>query len=81
MTEKETIKEAIREAIKEELNPLYVEREEHYQHHQWISQMMKWSDNIKINILRTCVKAVVTGILALVVMGFILWGRSNLVSK
>lgn len=81
MTEKEIIKEAIKEALKEELGSFFIEREEHYQHHLWISQMIKWSDSIKSKVIGTVVKLFVTGIIVLVVMGFILWGKSHFVSK
>lgn len=81
MQDKALIKEAVKEALKEELGQFYIQREEHYQHHLFIAQMIKWSENIKFKILGVIIKAIVIGIIALIVGGFIFWGKSHIGGK
>jgi hypothetical protein len=70
MTDKETIKEAVREAFQEELKAFYIDRETHYQHHQFLGGIIKWCEQCKSIVLKTIVTAVVGGVIALLVIGY-----------
>lgn len=68
--EKEQLKEALREVIDEKKSEFWVDAEIHYQHHQFISNWMAWSDNIKSTTVKTIVRVVVSALLALMAVGF-----------
>lgn len=76
--EKKIIKEAVKEALQEEIKPFYIEREQHYQDHQFITSLRKWCEDTKSTIWRTILRVVVMALLGLMVMGFILWGYKNI---
>lgn len=76
--EKEKLKEAMREVLQEEIKPFYIDRETHYNHHQFINELIDWSGKIKGTICKTLTTAITTGIIGLIVLGFILWGRKNI---
>jgi len=78
MSDKEIIKEAIREFIEEEDKTFFVDRETHYQDHLFISDLREWCEGIKSTFWKTIAKAVVMGIIALLILGFIFWGREHL---
>lgn len=75
---REAVKTATREAIDEALGPLYVEREIHWRHHQWIEGMMTWAESTKSTVWGVVVRTVVYGVLALLAAGAVLWGREHL---
>lgn len=67
--EREALKDAVREAIKEELGPLFIEREQHYLDHKFISSVRTFNDKVKGQACKT----VTNGILA--TLGILLvWG-------
>jgi hypothetical protein len=76
--EREMIKDAVAEAMQEQMRDFYIERERHYQDHEFITSIRIWSDTCKSTILTTVVKGLVLGALGLLLMGTILWGRTNL---
>lgn len=78
MTDKEIIKEAIRELLEEENKSFFVERESHYQDHLFIKDMRDWCEGIKSTFWKTTAKAVVMGIIGLLILGFIFWGKGHL---
>lgn len=69
--ERNAIKEAVKEALKEELNAFYVDRELHYQHHEFIREWIVWSQQCKSVILKTVIGGMVAALLGLIVVGFI----------
>jgi len=71
------IKEAVKEALREEIEPLYVDREVHYQHHQFIQDLIDWMEDCKGTFRSTVVRALVWGLLSLLVFGFIFFGREH----
>lgn len=74
---KETIKAAVVEALKEEIKPFYIERETHYQDHLFIKELREWLDSIKSTAWKTIAKIVITGIIGLLILGFIFWGKTT----
>lgn len=71
---REELKTIIKEAIDEKLNEFWIDREEHYKQHQFLSSLMKWSETCSNTIVRTCIKCFVSALLILTVAGFIAWG-------
>jgi len=72
------LKAAIKEVLSDEIKPFYVDRETHYNHHRFINELIEWSGKIKGTICGTLAKAITTGIIALIVLGFIMWGQKKL---
>jgi len=69
--EREAIKEAVREALGEELNAFYVDREIHYQHHEFLQSWITWSQQCKSVIMKTVMSGLVMTLLGLIALGFI----------
>lgn len=74
----EEIKCAVREAIKDEMNVFYVEREQHYQDHEFLKGLREFRDSIKSTSLKTILSLVITALAGLLVFGFIMWGKTHL---
>lgn len=79
MTDQEITKvaEKVRDAISAEIKPFYIDRETHYQHHQFIKSFMGWMGKTQGIVLKTVVTVFVLGIIGLVVLGFIFWGKEK----
>jgi hypothetical protein len=69
--EKELIKQAVKEAFKEELQQFYIDRETHYQHHQFIADWIESVKQCKSVVLKTIYTIIVVGALGLLALGFI----------
>jgi len=67
--ERDAIKEAVKEALGEELKAFYIDRETHYQHHKFIADMVKLSEQCKNVVIKTLVGALVLGALGLMIVG------------
>lgn len=76
--EKEELKDAIKEVLHAEIKPFYIEREMHYQDHQFIKEVREFIGSIKSTTSRTVVGIVVTALIGLVVLGFILWSKKHI---
>jgi hypothetical protein len=68
--EREAIKEAVREAFSEELKAFYIDRETHYKQHEWLGDMIKYTETCKSAILKTVISIIVVGALGLMFLGF-----------
>lgn len=69
--EREAIKEAVKEALAEEIKVFYVDREIHYQHHEFIKSLIKLTEQCKNIVLKTVVSVVVVAILGLIALGLV----------
>lgn len=69
--ERDAIKEAVKEALGEELKAFYVDREIHYQHHEFLKSWIVWSQQCKSVIMKTVMSGLVMALLGLIVLGFI----------
>lgn len=65
-------------AVEKELGQYKVPKEQHYQQHLWIKDMMDWSDTIKNSAIKSVVGVIVVGVLGIMMLGFIFWGKNNL---
>ncbi len=70
----DVIKKAVTEAMNEQMKDFYIDREKHYQHHEFISGMIEWSQSWKSTCLRAMANAIVLGIIGLLIYGYIAWG-------
>lgn len=68
--DKDTIKEAIKEAFQEELKAFYIDRETHYKQHEWLGEMMKYTETCKSVVLKAVISIIVAGALGLMFLGF-----------
>lgn len=72
--EYELIKKAVADAMTEQMKDFYVDRETHYQHHEFIDGMMEWSRSWKSTCMRAIANALVMGVIGLLLLGYIAWG-------
>lgn len=74
---KDEIKQIIEDAIEEKMQQYWVDREKHYQQHDFIDRLMSWADTISNSFLRAIATAITLAIIGLIVLGFILWGKNH----
>jgi hypothetical protein len=68
------ITNAVSEAVRGEMKDFYVDREKHYQHHEFIDSLMEWRKNCKKTAWNTFIGAIATAIFILLLYGFVAWG-------
>lgn len=68
--EREAIKEAVREALGEELKAFYIDRETHYQHHEFLKNWIIWTQQCKSAVAKTLVTLFLGGAFGLMALGF-----------
>lgn len=78
MQDRELIKSAVVEALEEKLGEFYIEREKHFQHHQFIDGVMTFSENIKSTACKTVITTMIIGTATIILMGLIAWIRKNI---
>ena len=54
----------------DEIKTYYIDRQEHFKQHQFISELMKYSEQCKSIVLKTVLGALVAGLLTLIYVGF-----------
>ena len=64
--------------LRTELKSFYIDRERHYQDHQFLKELREWVGNIKSTTLRTLITAIVVAVVGLIAGGFILWSKKNI---
>ena len=69
---------AVAIAIEKELGQYKVPKEQHYQDHLWINQMVLWQNNFKSSIWKSIANIIVASFFGLLMLGFIMWGKENL---
>ena len=65
-------------SLRAELETFHVDRETHYQDHQFLKELREWVGSIKSTTIRTVVAAIVLAVVGLLIGGFILWGKKNI---
>ncbi|MDP2167978.1 MAG: hypothetical protein Q8J64_06580 [Thermodesulfovibrionales bacterium] len=71
------MKAAVREAMDEKLGEFFVAREEHYQHHQFVKELIHWTETAKGTACSTISRGLVVVFFSLVILGFIFWGKGH----
>ena len=64
-------------AIDAKLGQFYIDRETHYQDHEFVQSLRKWTEEAKGTVLRAVVKTVVAAGFFLLLFGFIVWGKGH----
>ena len=54
----------------------FINPETHYKEHIWLQNLIGWHDKVKTSTVKTTVRILVTGILGLIVAGFILFFKT-----
>lgn len=71
----DAIKAAMTEVIDEKMKDFWIERERHYKHHEFITEMICWTDKFKSATMKAVVNCIVVALLSAIAIGFIVWGR------
>lgn len=75
---KEEIKEAVAEVLQDKLGEFYIERQKHFEHHQFIDGVMTTTDKIKGTACKTITISGIIGLLTILTLGFIAWIKQQL---
>jgi len=70
---RDEIKEIVKEAIQEELQGFYVERERHYQDHQFVGTLREKCHSISNIVVALIVTAIIGGFFTLIGWGVSFW--------
>ncbi len=76
--DKEDIKAAFTEVLNEKMTEFWIDREVHYQHHEFLGSMIKWADRIQKKACSSAINIIVGAIFVLLLLGFIFWGKGHL---
>ena len=57
-------------AFADDVKKYYIDRQEHYRQHQWLSEMMGYTEQCKSVVIKAVLGAVVAGLLAILWIGF-----------
>jgi hypothetical protein len=74
----EAVSEAVGTVMDDKLKAFYVEREKHYQHHQFLEELIQFTSRCKGNAAKALVNCLVYSLLILLVLGFVFWGKVNI---
>lgn len=74
---KDAVRGAVKEAVDEALKPFYIERETHYQHHEFLGKFIDLSNTVLNSGCAAAAKIVIGAMFALLLFGFIMWGKHN----
>lgn len=76
--DKELIKEAVLEALQEKLGYFFVDIEKHFEHHQFIEDVMSSSKNIKSTACKTVTTTTIISTITLLLLGFLAWLKKHI---
>ena len=77
MTELDTIKTAVRDVMQEEMKAFYIDRAEHYQHHQFIKSIKTGVESCQSLVGKVSLVAIVGGLVTVIVLGVVSWIRKQ----
>jgi predicted Rdx family selenoprotein len=77
MTELDTIKTAVRDVMQEEMKAFFIDREEHYQHHQFIKGLKTGIEGCQSLVGRITLITIIGGIATVLVLGVVAWIRKQ----
>ena len=75
--ELETIKDAMRDVMQEEMKAFYIDREEHYQHHQFIKGLKTGIEGCQSLVGRITLITIIGGVATVLVLGVVSWIRKQ----
>ncbi|MEP9411525.1 MAG: hypothetical protein HRF42_08980 [Candidatus Brocadia sp.] len=62
------LKAVIKEALDERIKEFYIDRETHYQDHQFIKELRDWTESIKSTTIKTVVGLFVAALIGLLLL-------------
>ena len=77
MMELDTIKTAVRDVMQEEMKAFYIDREEHYQHHQFIKGLKTGIEGCQSLVGRITLITIIGGVATVLVLGVVSWIRKQ----
>lgn len=77
MTELDIIKTAVRDVMQEEMKAFFIDREEHYQHHQFIKGLKTGIEGCQSLVGRITLITIIGGIATVIVLGVVAWIRKQ----
>lgn len=77
MTELDIIKTAVRDVMQEEMKAFFIDREEHYQHHQFIKGLKTGIEGCQSLVGRITLITIIGGIATVLVLGVVAWVRKQ----
>lgn len=77
MTELDTIKTAVRDVMQEEMKAFFIDREEHYQHHQFIKGLKTGIEGCQSLVGRITLITIIGGVATILVLGVVAWIRKQ----
>jgi len=77
MTELDTIKTAVRDVMQEEMKAFFIDREEHYQHHQFIKGLKTGIEGCQSLVGRITLITIIGGVATVLVLGVVAWIRKQ----
>lgn len=77
MTELDTIKTAVRDVMQEEMKAFFIDREEHYQHHQFIKGLKTGIEGCQSLVGRITLITIIGGVAIVLVLGVVAWIRKQ----
>jgi predicted Rdx family selenoprotein len=77
MTELDIIKTAVRDVMQEEMKAFFIDREEHYQHHQFIKGLKTGIEGCQSLVGRITLITIIGGIATVLVLGVVAWIRKQ----
>lgn len=67
------IQEAIRDVMREEMKAFYIDREEHYQHHQFVKNLKSGVESCQSIVGKVTLSAIIAGAIILLIAGIGGW--------
>lgn len=77
MTELDIIKTAVRDVMQEEMKAFFIDREEHYQHYQFIKGLKTGIEGCQSLVGRITLITIIGGIATVLVLGVVAWIRKQ----
>jgi hypothetical protein len=78
MVDQDAIKLAMREVMREEMEAFYIERKEHYEHHQFVKGLKDGVEGCKSVIGKVALSSIVIGVITVLVLGVVSWIKKQI---
>lgn len=77
MNDLEAVKNAMREVMQEEMKAFYIDREEHYQHHQFLKGLKKGVEGCQSIVGKISLVTLIGGLVTVIILGIVSWIRKS----
>ena len=66
--------DAVESSMKSQFKSFYIPPEKHYKQHEFLENIMKWTDGWKSNVCKAIAHCIVGAFFLILLLGFITWG-------